>query len=49
MTETAWVLALLLALPAPAADKEKDHFKRNLTRKIEQFIMKTGEITRAGD
>jgi NTE family protein len=32
-----------------AADKEKDHFKRNLTRKVEQFIMKSGEITRAGD
>lgn len=31
------------------ADKEKDHFKRNLSRKVEQFIMKTGEITRAGD
>ena len=32
-----------------AADKEKDNFKRNMTRKVEQFIMKTGEITRAGD
>ena len=32
-----------------AADKEKDNFKRNLTRKVEQFIMKSGEITRAGD
>lgn len=32
-----------------AADKEKDNFKRNLSRKVEQFIMKTGETTRAGD
>lgn len=32
-----------------AADKEKDNFKRNITRKVEQFIMKSGEITRAGD
>ena len=32
-----------------AADKEKDNFKRNMTRKVEQFIMKTGETTRAGD
>jgi len=32
-----------------SADKEKDHFKRNLSRKVEQFIMKSGEITRAGD
>ena len=31
------------------ADKEKDNFKRNLSRKVEQFIMKTGETTRAGD
>jgi len=31
------------------ADKEKDHFKRNLTRKVEQFLAKSGEITRAGD
>lgn len=31
------------------ADKEKDNFKRNLTRKVEQFILKTGETTRAGD
>ena len=31
------------------ADKEKDNFKRNLSRKVEQFIMKSGEITRAGD
>ena len=32
-----------------SADKEKDLFKRNLSRKVEQFIMKSGEITRAGD
>ena len=32
-----------------AADKEKDNFKRHLSRKVEQFIMKTGETTRAGD
>ena len=32
-----------------AADKEKDHFKRHLSHKVEQFIMKTGETTRAGD
>ena len=32
-----------------AADKEKDHFKRNLSRKVEQFISKSGETTRAGD
>ena len=32
-----------------AADKEKDNFKRHLTNKVEQFIMKTGETTRAGD
>jgi NTE family protein len=32
-----------------AADKEKDNFKRHLTHKVEQFIMKTGETTRAGD
>ena len=31
------------------ADKEKDHFKRNLSRKVEQFLSKSGEITRAGD
>ena len=31
------------------ADREKDNFKRNLSRKVEQFIMKTGETTRAGD
>jgi NTE family protein len=31
------------------ADKEKDHFKRHLARKVEQFILKAGEITRAGD
>lgn len=31
------------------ADKEKDHFKRTLSRKVEQFLMKSGEITRAGD
>jgi NTE family protein len=30
-----------------AADKEKDNFKRHLTRKVEQFIMQTGETTRA--
>lgn len=32
-----------------AADKEKDNFKRNLSRKVEQFISKSGETTRAGD
>ncbi|MBI4920788.1 MAG: patatin-like phospholipase family protein [Devosia nanyangense] len=32
-----------------AADKEKDHFKRHLSNKVEQFIMQTGETTRAGD
>ena len=32
-----------------AADKEKDNFKRHLTNKVEQFIMQTGETTRAGD
>src|SRR3569623_524097 len=32
-----------------AADKEKDNFKRHLSHKIEQFIMKTGETIRAGD
>ena len=32
-----------------AADKEKDNFKRHLTRKVEQFVMKTGETTRAGE
>jgi NTE family protein len=31
------------------ADREKDNFKRNLSRKVEQFITKSGEITRAGD
>ena len=31
------------------ADKEKDNFKRHLSRKVEQFIMKSGETTRAGD
>jgi NTE family protein len=31
------------------ADKEKDNFKRHLSRKVEQFIMKTGETIRAGD
>lgn len=31
------------------ADREKDSFKRNLSRKVDQFIMKAGEITRAGD
>lgn len=31
------------------ADKEKDNFKRHLTHKVEQFIMHTGETTRAGD
>jgi NTE family protein len=31
------------------ADKEKDNFKRHLSNKVEQFIMKTGETTRAGD
>jgi NTE family protein len=31
------------------ADKEKDHFKRNLTRRVEQFIMKTAGTTRAGN
>jgi NTE family protein len=30
-----------------AADKEKDNFKRHLSQKVEQFIMKTGDITRA--
>jgi NTE family protein len=30
------------------ADKEKDHFKRHLERKVEQFILKSAEITRAG-
>jgi NTE family protein len=29
------------------ADKEKDHFKRHLAQKVEAFIMKTGETTRA--
>jgi NTE family protein len=32
-----------------AADKDKDNFKRHLTHKIEQFIMKTGETNRAGE
>jgi NTE family protein len=31
------------------ADKEKDNFKRHLSRKVEQVLMKTGETTRAGD
>jgi NTE family protein len=31
------------------ADKEKDNFKRHLSHKVEQFIMKTGETMRAGD
>lgn len=31
------------------ADKEKDNFKRRLSNKVEQFIMKTGETIRAGD
>ncbi|MEP7240140.1 MAG: patatin-like phospholipase family protein [Devosia sp.] len=31
------------------ADKEKDNFKRHLTHKVEQFITKSGETTRAGD
>lgn len=30
-----------------AADKEKDNFKRHLSKKVEQFIMNTGETTRA--
>jgi len=30
-------------------DREKDNFKRHLSHKVEQFIMKTGETTRAGD
>jgi len=30
-----------------AADKEKDNFKRHLSKKVEQFIMKTGETMRA--
>jgi NTE family protein len=32
-----------------AADREKDGFKRHLAAKVEQFIMHTGETTRAGD
>ena len=32
-----------------AADKDKDNFKRHLSKKVEQFIMKTGETIRAGD
>ena len=32
-----------------AADKEKDNFKRHLSHKVEQFLMKSGETTRAGD
>jgi NTE family protein len=32
-----------------AADKEKDSFKRHLSHKVEQFLMHTGETTRAGD
>ena len=31
------------------AEREKDHFKRHIASKVEQFIMKTGETTRAGD
>jgi NTE family protein len=31
------------------ADREKDNFKRHLSRKVEQFITKSGETTRAGD
>ncbi len=31
------------------ADKEKDHFKRHLEHKVEQFITKSGETIRAGD
>lgn len=31
------------------ADREKDNFKRQLSRKVEQFIMHTGQTTRAGD
>ena len=30
-----------------AADKDKDNFKRHLSQKVEAFIMKTGETTRA--
>ncbi|MEO8758174.1 MAG: patatin-like phospholipase family protein [Devosia sp.] len=32
-----------------AADKEKDNFKRHLSKKVEQFIMKSGETNRAGE
>ncbi|HZY68066.1 MAG TPA: patatin-like phospholipase family protein [Devosia sp.] len=31
------------------ADKDKDNFKRHLTRKVEQFLSQSGETTRAGD
>jgi NTE family protein len=31
------------------ADKEKDNFKRHLSRKVEQHLANAGEITRAGD
>jgi NTE family protein len=31
------------------ADREKDNFKRHLSRKVEQFITQSGETTRAGD
>jgi len=31
------------------ADKEKDNFKRHLSHKVEQFIMKAGDTIRAGD
>lgn len=32
-----------------AADKEKDNFKRQLSRKVEAFLNNSGETTRAGD
>ena len=32
-----------------AADKEKDNFKRHLSHKVEQFIMKSGDTNRAGE
>jgi NTE family protein len=31
------------------ADKEKDHFKRHLAHKVEQFVTKSGKTIRAGD
>ena len=31
------------------AAKDKDNFKRHLSRKVEQFIMRTDDTTRAGD